>query len=118
MDQTNQHYMQAELLTLLPTMDVIETDLEMSLCMKMPGVEKDAISIQVNQNILEVHGQILAQQSNASSKRPVGRYSRSFRLSDSVDASKIAAKMESGSVTLTLPKITEATMTPSSLMVH
>jgi HSP20 family protein len=98
--------------TFIPTTDIYETDDSLTVVMEMPGVQKDNIDVAVEDDVLKVYGRL--DFSNYSGLQPlyteynVGHYARSFRLSNKIDQSKIAAKMKDRVLHLTLPKTTEA----------
>jgi HSP20 family protein len=75
--------------------------------MEMPGVRKEGLDITVEGNELSVTGRPA---STELPGEPVycessgGRFSRSFELSNDVDASKIQAELNDGVLRLRLPK--------------
>jgi HSP20 family protein len=79
--------------------------------MEMPGVRKDGLDITVEGNELSVTGRPA---STELPGEPVycessgGRFSRSFELSNDVDASKIQAELRDGVLRLRLPKSEKA----------
>ena len=96
----------------VPTSDIFETDEALTVIMEMPGVEKNSVSIALENDVLRVDGQINF--SNYEGMEPVyteynvGHYARSFTLSNKVDQEKISANLEDGVLTLTLPKAKHA----------
>jgi HSP20 family molecular chaperone IbpA len=96
----------------LPNADIYETTNELKVVLEMPGIEKDKIEINVENDILRVQGRI--DLSKYEGLQPlyteynVGHYARSFQLSSKIDQSKIAAEMKNGVLSLTLPKVQEA----------
>jgi HSP20 family protein len=78
----------------------------------MPGVEKKNVSIALENDVLRVDGQI--DFSNYQGMEPVyteynvGHYTRGFTLSNKIDRDKISAQLDSGVLTLTLPKAKDA----------
>src|ERR1700761_177855 len=92
----------------VPSTDVYETEDGLTLVMEMPGVVKDGLDVSLEDGVLRVEGRL--DFTNYQGLGPVyteynvGHYARSFSLSDKVDQDNIAAKLEDGVLTLTLPK--------------
>ena len=96
----------------LPNADIYETPNELKVVLEMPGIEKSKVDIRVEDDVLHVEGRI--DLSKYTGLQPlyteynVGHYTRSFQLSSKIDQSKIAAEMNDGVLSLTLPKMEEA----------
>lgn len=96
----------------LPNADIYETPTELNVVLEMPGIEKSKVDIRVENDVLHVEGRI--DLSKYTGLHPlyaeynVGHYARSFQLSSKIDQNKIAAEMNEGVLSLTLPKIEEA----------
>ena len=92
-----------------PAVDIYETDGELVLVADVPGVPKDGVDIKLEGGVLEV----TAHRSSANDEpvyeeyRPASYY-RAFNLSDDVDAEGIKAGLDSGVLTVTLPKTPKA----------
>ena len=95
----------------VPATDIYETDEALKILMEMPGVERDNVSIALENDVLHVQGQIdFAKYEGLEpvyAEYNVGHYMRSFTLSRKVDQDQIQAQMEDGVLTLTLPKAKE-----------
>jgi HSP20 family protein len=95
-----------------PSADIFETEEMLTVVLEMPGVSKDNVDINIENGMLTVEGRIDFEKYDGLrpvySEYNVGPYRRSFRLSSQVDQSKIAAEMQDGIITLTLPKPAKA----------
>lgn len=94
---------------LLPPVDVAESDGEITVKMAVPGVEKDQITISVDDHTLNVRGE--SKKETEEKKKNYyrqeiryGSFARSVRLPAEVDAAKTAADLKNGMLKITLPK--------------
>jgi HSP20 family molecular chaperone IbpA len=96
-----------------PTVDIFETDKEMTLLADMPGVKPDNLSIDLRDNTLTLEGGVapLDGQKEAPlyEEYATGRFYRQFSLSEVIDQAKIDAQLQDGVLRLTLPKVEKAT---------
>jgi HSP20 family molecular chaperone IbpA len=96
----------------VPYADIYETDDSLSVVMEMPGVEKNKLTVALENGVLRVDGQIdfskYEEMEPVYTEYNVGHYTRSFTLSNKIDQEKISAQLEDGVLTLTLPKAKEA----------
>jgi HSP20 family protein len=96
----------------VPTSDIFETDEALTVIMEMPGVEKNSVSIALENDVLRVDGQInfasYEGMEPVYTEYNVGHYVRGFTLSGKIDRDKISAQLDEGVLTLMLPKIKEA----------
>jgi HSP20 family protein len=96
----------------LPTADIFEAEDALHVVLEMPGVEKDNINLSVDEGVLNIEGRLdFAKYKDLQplyTEYNVGNYSRSFRLSTSIDQNKIGAELKDGVLSLTLPKVEEA----------
>ncbi|MDH3419033.1 MAG: Hsp20/alpha crystallin family protein [Gammaproteobacteria bacterium] len=95
-----------------PAADIVERDDEYLIKAELPGVERDAIDIHLENDVLTITGERKLEETKDTDKthrveRFYGRFSRSFRVPDDVDASAIKAESKDGVLRLHLPK-TEA----------
>ena len=96
----------------VPYTDVYETEDALTVVMEMPGVDRKDVEVELKDDVLRVNGRI--DFSKYEGMEPVyteynvGHWTRSFALSDKVDRERIAAQLEDGVLTLTLPKTAEA----------
>jgi HSP20 family protein len=96
----------------VPTADIYETQDALTVILEMPGVEKSNVTVQVEDGLLHVEGRLdLAKYQGLQplyTEYNIGHYSRSFQLSSKIDQTKIAAALNDGVLSLTLPKVEEA----------
>jgi HSP20 family molecular chaperone IbpA len=95
----------------IPATDIVENENELLVYMDMPGVEKNNITVKLEKNVLKIEGTI--DMNGYSDLKPlyteynIGHYIRQFELSNSINQSKIEARMEDGVLSLLLPKAPE-----------
>jgi HSP20 family protein len=96
----------------VPTADIYETQDALTVILEMPGVEKSNVSVRVEEGLLQVEGRLDLNKYQGLQplhiEYNVGHYARSFQLSSKIDQTKIAAALNDGVLSLTLPKIQEA----------
>jgi HSP20 family protein len=96
----------------LPSADIFETEDALTVVLEMPGVDREAVDVSVENGVLTVEGRINFNKYNGLqpvySEYNVGPYRRSFRISGRIDQDKIKAEMRDGVITLVLPKAEEA----------
>ena len=95
-----------------PHTDIHETDRAVVVSMEVPGVDKNAIDIQLEKGVLTVKGTIDSTKYEALrpiySEYNVGNFVRTFTVSPKIDASGIGATVADGVLTIELPKAKEA----------
>ena len=98
-------------LAIVPAADVFEDSSGITLQLDMPGVAKDRLNLQVNQNALVIEGsaQISMPQDMAALHAEVRstRYRRSFVLSEELETDKVDASLRDGVLTVRIPKRAE-----------
>jgi HSP20 family protein len=96
----------------LPMTDIYEASDALTVVLEMPGVEKDNVEVSVEDGVLNVQGRLDLNKYQGLTplytEYNIGHYLRSFRLSSKIDQNKIAAEMQDGVLSLTLPKTEEA----------
>ena len=88
-----------------------------------PGLNADELHIETEGNTVKLSGEIIAPAMAADEKVQIlrseigyGKFSRAFELPDDIDADKIDAKLESGVLTLRVPKA--ETVKPKTIKVQ
>ena len=96
----------------VPATDIFETDEALTLMLEMPGVGKNNVDVQIENDVLRVEGKIdySAYQDiePVYTEYNVGHYARAFTLSNKIDRYAITARVENGVLSLTLQKAREA----------
>jgi HSP20 family protein len=93
-----------------PACDIAETDEHYALSFDLPGLKKDEIKIELDNNVLSVSGERKREFVSDKNERvqrferSYGFFKRSFNLPSTVDAEKVVAKYEDGVLSLTIPK--------------
>ena len=91
-----------------PAADVYETESGYSIALDVPGIKRDAIQIDIDDNRLIVKGTRLIDDSRSRrNERPRGKFLRSFTVPSSVDQGKIGAEYKDGVLQIRLPKRAE-----------
>jgi len=95
-----------------PSVDIFETDRELTLLADLPGVTAENLTIDLRENTLTLTGEVSpferADEKDLLIEYEIGKYYRQFSLSNVIDQSKINANLTDGVLRLTLPKIEEA----------
>lgn len=96
----------------VPAVDIFETPEGMTLVADMPGVNKEALTIDLKDNTLTIKGEI--RKSFGDDVKSLyreyeeGDYYRQFSLSEIIDQAGITAALKNGILTLFLPKVEPA----------
>ena len=97
-----------------PETDVVETEREIRVVTEMPGLKRDNIEIDVENNVLTIRGEKREERTEGEqgrwhlAERRYGTFSRSFVLPRDVDAEGIQAAFQDGVLTVTVPKSEKA----------
>jgi HSP20 family protein len=92
-----------------PSVDIIESDNEVTIKAELPGVAAKDISVNVDNNVLTLKGERRMEKEVRKEhyhrmERSYGSFSRSFSLPSYVDAAEVKAEHKDGLLTLRLPK--------------
>ena len=96
-----------------PPCDIYEEGDNIVVKTELPGVDRNDIDVQVENNILTLRGERKREKEVKSenlfrTERFYGSFARSFTLPVSVDTEKIRAEYREGVLQVTLPKVEEA----------
>jgi HSP20 family protein len=97
------------------SLDVFETDTAYTVFTSLPGIKPEEISVSVEDDVLSISGEVsqpaFEEKDNPRVlvyERSYGKFTRSIRLAQAIDADRIEAAYENGVLKLTLPKAPQA----------
>ncbi|MCP3851346.1 MAG: Hsp20/alpha crystallin family protein, partial [Gammaproteobacteria bacterium] len=93
-----------------PRVDIHESENKYTVRTELPGVEKDAVSVSIDENVLTIKGtkQFVDAKDGEQWKRvetQYGEFIRSFTLPDEVDVDQVSAAYKNGVLELSIPKV-------------
>lgn len=90
----------------VPATDVYENDSEYTLALDLPGIDRSALEVNLDDGRLVIRGTRAAAEGVRArrAERPQGRFVRSFSLPDAVERGSITADYKDGVLLLHLPK--------------
>ena len=96
-----------------PRINVEETDNDWIISAELPGVEKENVKVNFQDNVLTISGEKKFEKEEKEKnfhriERSYGKFSRSLNINSPVLADKIEAGYKDGVLTVTLPKAEEA----------
>jgi len=108
-----------------PAVDVAEDEKEYLITADLPEVEKDDVNVKVDKGVLTISGERHHESEEEDKKkkfhrveRSYGRYTRSFRLPEEVDADKVDAQFKNGVLKVHLPKGEEKVPQAVEVKIH
>ena len=92
-----------------PAADVYETAEEFAIALDLPGINREALDVGLDDQHLTIRGERAALRADDGAQqrrteRPAGRFLRKFTLPEVVDREGITADYKDGVLTLHLPK--------------
>jgi HSP20 family molecular chaperone IbpA len=92
--------------TVAPVVDIYENDDEILLHADMPGVEKDKITVNVDNGTLTITGVREFETKGVATWEEFGNveYRRNFSVPQTIDVEKVNAELKDGVLRLHLPK--------------
>ena len=93
----------------LPAIDLVERDDEFVLTADVPGLDGDALTVEVDDGVLTIAGERSSEESSESGsyrriERVSGSFRRSLRLPDGVDPEQVTAAYRDGVLEVHVPK--------------
>ena len=96
----------------VPQTDIFENDNALTVIMEMPGVDKDNVSVDLENDRLQIEGRIefnlYDEMEPIYTEYNIGHFRRSFTLSSKIDRAGISADLNDGVLKIQLPKVEEA----------
>jgi len=95
--------------SMLPTMDVAETDKEIEITAELPGLEEKDVQINVTDDVLTIRGEKKAEKEEKDKnyrlvERSYGSFERSLELPKGVNLDAIKASIDKGVLKVSVPK--------------
>jgi len=95
--------------TMLPTMDVSETEKEIEITAELPGLEEKDVQVNLADNVLTIRGEKKAEKEQKDKnyrlvERSYGSFERTLELPENVDAGAIKATIDKGVLKVVVPK--------------
>ncbi len=91
-----------------PLVDIYETNNEFILSADMPGVKKEDVNLKIEDDSMMLFGKINYQDAlnrrYLLKEKETGHFFRKFKISDTIDESKISAEFDNGQLLVVLPK--------------
>jgi HSP20 family protein len=88
-------------------MDVVRSANEVKVAFDLPGVDPSTVDLTVERNRLTLHATRRSELADGETlvvrERPSGDFTRTLRLSEGLDASRVSAAFEHGVLTVTIP---------------
>ena len=98
-----------------PQVNVAESADELVFTAELPGMSRDQVSIELEQNVLTISGEKVEERTEGEEERKYhlwertyGSFRRSFTLPRPVNADEATARFENGVLEIRLPKAPEA----------
>jgi HSP20 family protein len=103
-----------------PPVNIHENEKGFSIAMKIPGIKKEEVSIQMEQGLLTISYQIKESKEPKAEKLikkefGIKSFKRTFSLDEKINTDAIDAVMEDGILTLSLP-LKESINTPKAVI--
>jgi HSP20 family protein len=97
----------------VPELNVYETEKEFEITLALPGMSKDDIEINIKNKRIVISGERTFEEDKKRKYHRIesgfGSFERALPLPDTIDEENINATYENGVLTITVPKLKEAT---------
>jgi HSP20 family protein len=104
----------------VPTVNTREGDDAYYVDVDLPGISKEDINIDVDENVLTVSGERKVKEEHKEDnyykvESAYGKFERSFTLPDDADADKIEAASKEGVLEISIPKVPQVDKAPKKI---
>jgi len=104
----------------IPAVNTREGDDAYYIEVDLPGVKKEDINIDVDENTLTISGERKVKQEHKEDnfykvESVYGKFERSFSLPEDVDTDKIEAEFKNGVLEIKIPKVQKVEQTPKKI---
>jgi len=95
--------------TMVPTMDVTETEKEIEITAELPGLEEKDVEVNVADNMLTIRGEKKVEKEEKNkdyhlSERSYGSFARTLELPAGIEPDMVKASIANGVLKVTIPK--------------
>jgi HSP20 family protein len=95
-----------------PAVDIFESDNSITVLADMPGVKTQDLEVDLRESVLTLTGRVTspegANEDDVLREYRTGTFFRQFTLSETIDQTKIEARLTDGVLRLELPKVEKA----------
>jgi HSP20 family protein len=99
-----------------PAVDVVDAEKHYVLEVDLPGVDPNSVQVELEQGLLQIRGERQASHGEEAAyayrERRAGKFERSFRVPEAVDADGITAKYDKGVLEIRVPKVERSRKIP------
>jgi HSP20 family protein len=93
----------------VPAVDLSENDTHYTITVEIPGVQKDDVHVELQDDMLVIHGEKKSEREEKKDRgryleRSYGSFSRSFTLPSDADAERLEASFKDGVLTVRMPR--------------
>ncbi len=107
----------------VPSVDIQESGTQYLVQTELPGVEKEDVSVTVEESVLTIKGEKKMQEASEDEQwhrveSTYGKFERRFSLPDEIDVDAVEANYKDGVLRLTIPKTEKAKPKMIDVKVH
>ena len=99
-----------------PRVDVVDEEKHYVLEVDLPGVDPATVQVELEEGLLQIKGERQASHGAEAAytvrERAAGKFERSFRVPEAVDADGITAKYDKGVLEVRVPKVERSRKIP------
>jgi HSP20 family protein len=97
-----------------PAVDVIDAEKHYVLEVDLPGVDPSTVQVELEAGLLQIKGERQTSRGavHTMRERRAGKFERSFRVPEAVDADGVTAKYDKGVLEIRVPKVERSRKIP------